>query len=238
MKKVFATLVLVFGVLFAVNASAGFLNIEVTPGGDGMAGKDRWGYSAWDDSGFENGFLELGAYHWYEYGDGSWRNAYLQYDLGEFTGIVDDIVSVTFNYNLLSTATREWNYYDVAGMLYHAEDSSSATGNASDMISGNQWLETIMVGATLGWHSLDVTDYIVNDLTMGYAWSAFEFKEQGYAEMYLAAGESETPSYLRFETVASSSVVPVTTPEPSTFALLSVGILGVVYLHRRKRRLD
>jgi len=221
--------------LFATAASAAFLDIAVTGAGDGNSGKDRYGsFSNWESSGFDSTNLMNPVYHTYEYGDGSWRNSYLQFGVSAFSGVIDDIISVSFNYNLLRTASLPVNNRAVAGNLYHAANSSSATGNASDGIGGNELVATVNVGDDVGWKAHDVTDMIKNDLTNGYGWSAFSFMNAGYAGLWFSAAESGAPAYLRIETESGEIVGPVPTPEPSTFLLLGAGLLGLIGIGRKK----
>lgn len=233
MKSKLTLLVMLLGLLICSPVYADVIDIFVTPEGDGVRGKDRYGYfSGWEDSGFISDETSLGVYHWYEDGSGSYRQAFLQFGLNPLSEGIDDITSISFNYNLLRTSSLARGYGDTAGYLYHVHDASAATGHASDQLYGGGTIETIMVGATTGWRSVDVTEYVLNDLNQGYNWSAWEFNRDNYAGMWLSAAESQNPAFLRIETTAENSA-PVPTPEPSAFILLGAGLLGLAVLARK-----
>ncbi len=220
-------LVLLFSLL-AMSVQAAVTNISVLPNGDGIAGKDRWGYGSWESTGFDVNPNTNSTLHWYEYGDGQWRNTYLQFSLASFGGSAVDIVSATFNFNLLSTSSNPVDYRSTAGKLYHASNASIATGEASQMISGNEYVGDVQVGAPLGWNSFDVTSLIQSDVSNGYAWSVFSFNYAGYAGMNFSSGEDA--DYAPFLSITTSSQA---VPLPGAIVLMGSGIIGLLGVRRR-----
>jgi len=217
-------------VFLAASAQAAVINIKVLPGGDGIAGKDRWGYSSWDDSGFISNASPNAVYHWYETPDGSWRDAYLQFSLAGFDGSADDIVSASFNFNLLGTSSNPSSYRTMAAKLNHASNASGATGDASQRIGGNEWVGDVPVGMAIGWKSFDVTNFVKNDVQNGYNWSVYSFNNQGYAGMTFSSGEDvELASYLSIVTAGQS------VPLPGAVWLLGSGLVGLWGLRRKKQ---
>lgn len=114
-----------------------------------------------------------------------------------------------------------------AGNIMHIGNSSAATGNASQKLAGADAVATIMPGA-VGWAIYDVTSYVLNDLTQGYAWAAFSFNPtangggwERNAGFSFASAEGGNPVYL-------SAVVP----EPSSALLVAVG--GFILATRRR----
>lgn len=214
--------VFVLGLAFCSSAYAATFNIAVTPGGDGWWGKDRWGYSSWYNAGDSTG-NEVGGFHKYEDGDGQYRTGYLEFGLAQYTGNTGDITSITLNYNLLRTAGDG----DV-GDINHVADSSSATGAASDKLNGSELVETISGGTPSGWKSVDVTSYVLNDLTQGYAWSAFSLNRKSYSGYYISSAESLNPAFLAITTTAA-------TPIPGALWLLGTGIAGLIGLRRKAK---
>ncbi|MFV0347451.1 MAG: PEP-CTERM sorting domain-containing protein [Halodesulfovibrio sp.] len=210
---------------------AGMMNIAVLAQGDAIAGKDRYGsFSIWENSGPIVGAAPNSVYHWYDsYSySGSYRAAYMQYEIAQFAEAVASVTSVNlYLYNIASAIIGTGNL----GAVNHASNSATATGQASQLIGGNQLVGYVTDQSPDGWISFDVTDYIMNDLTAGFDWAAFSVNQFGYKSMAFGSAEQELASYLQITYTGGSSPVP--TPEPATFVLMFLG-LGVLGIMKRK----
>ena len=192
-------------IVVAAVSLAQALIVPVSPSGDGVIGKDRWGYSSWDNSGFSDSATPTSVYHWYEYGDGSWRDAFMQVALVTLPD-ADSITNATLYLYITQLSGSGCT-------LYHAADSSSANGSASQQIGCSELVADITSGS--GWVGYDVTDFIKNDVTKGYSFAAFKFLHKGYSNVTF--GSAETTEYTPYLSVMSA------VPEPATLALLAIG---------------
>lgn len=233
LPQIFATCLLVL--LMTSNAMAGMMNIAVLAQGDAIAGKDRYGsFSGWENSGPIVGAAPNSVYHWYDsYSyNGSYRNAFMQYEIAQFAEAVASITSVNlYLYNIASAIVGTGNL----GTVMHASNPAAATGQASQLIGGNQLVGYVTDLSPDGWISFDVTDYIKNDLTAEFNWAAFSVNQFGYKSMAFGSAEQELASYLQINYTGADTPVP--TPEPATFALMLLG-LGVLAVFKRKSCLN
>jgi hypothetical protein len=152
---------------------------------------------------------------------------------------------------LTGNVTGAWLYIDVLSdyssngtgtfaTLYHASDASSATGNAEDMLNGNQFVQNITPAGS-GWMAMDVTSFIESDYANGYNWAGFQFNpatsnptESSFAFGNEAGGAAP---YLQIATdaaVTEGGGAGAPTPEPATLALFGIGG-GLACLIRRRR---
>jgi hypothetical protein len=206
MKKFSVALIILLAV-FCVKAD---LIIPVQPEGDGMVGKDRYGFtSGWESVPFDSEADPQWAGHWYDYSfyDGQSRKVYMQVSL-------DGVTQVDAAY--LNIYVSECS--GSGGKLYHKADASIATGLASQEIAGDEFVQDI-TGAS-GWTSIDVTPYIQSDVSNGYDWAVFHFSDVGYSTLEFNSGDS-----------ACNQPFLQVVPEPMTLALLG---LGSVLLRRVK----
>ena len=224
--KAFQRAVLLASVL-CVSSMAGTDIVRVLPNGDAVGGRE-WGY-------YHN-YLTFDAtanpnlvYHRYWPGDGSWRNTYMQVGLGGLPG-ADEISNATLNIKLLSKYETDGD--GLLATIRHAANSSTATGDASQKIGGNQDVGTVNDSDSLGWLSYDVTDYLKSDLTNGYSWSAFSFSYDGYSGISFASGE-DTANAPYLAVTSGSTETPTTVPVPSSLGLAVLGIAGIM---RRRRK--
>jgi hypothetical protein len=194
------------------------ITIPVTPEGDGIAGRERWGYgSGWYDMPYSGSANPNLAWHWYSSPDGQNYVTYLQFALAGLPAF-DSISSAKLFINVVE--------YDAYVDLYHASDSSLATGDAAQKIGGNAWVAAVSPSA-LGWYSQDVTSAIQSDRQNGYSWSAFSVSSPGYTKLAFSSGETANAAYLRIDVA----------PEPGTLVLLAAGAAACLVCMWRKVRL-
>ncbi len=221
MKKLLVALAAT-AILVPSLALASVTDIATTNEGDGTWYRNNWYAGSY--SGFNEGG-DLGTtYLFFGGADRYFEKAYMQFDLSGFGGNVADIQSVTFNFNLLSRAGS-----GTLGSLWHKDNSSAATGLASQLISGNQKIADITSGTAIGWNSIDVTNMLVNDLTEGYGYSAFSSTYSSNWDLSFVIGSSESNMAPYLQIVTASGV-----PAPATIGLMLTGLFGVVGTRRRK----
>lgn len=125
--------------------------------------------------------------------------------------------------------------------MYHASNSSSATGDATQGIVADQFVQNISSPPD-GWLTLTVTDFIKADYVSGYGYAAFTFAPVGSGEGNSALGFeagkntsdqqlNEFAPYLSITTRSDSGQVP----EPGTLLMFALGSAGLV-AYRRTRR--
>jgi hypothetical protein len=196
---------------------AEIIDITVQPQGDGVGGKERSGYGyPWENIAFDSSANPNSALHWYDapYGQSLYTN--LQVALSGLPS-ADNITGAYLYINLTALSGS-----GVLANVSHASDSSAATGNASDSISTNEAVGAITDAASLGWYSINVTDFVKNDVQNGYSWSVFSFASPGYTTVQFSSGDGTNAPYLQVQTV----------PEPGVLTLLLLFGLGLVYRRR------
>jgi hypothetical protein len=143
----------------------------------------------------------------------------------------------------LSTATLYFNVggysndypgRSYAAVLGHVTDSSSATGDARQRLSGDAPAANL-VPYGLGWYGVNVTAAIAQDYAAHHTWSAFQVSP--------AAINNNFNSTFHFSTVGSSApylrIVDIDyAPEPVSMLLCGIGLLalaGFKYRHDQSK---
>jgi len=226
-------LIAVFVLAGAVSASAAVINIPVTAAGDGTS----WRYWGWfgSGSGFSADANPNEARHSYWPGDGNESASYLQFQLSDFTGTAEQISSASFNFNVLGFIDGGQDNRDTKGNIYHASNSSSANGNASQKLGGDQFVGSVTGSTAMGWNSFDITSYLKNDVTSDYNWVAFSISSPGYAGFSFSSAESGNAAYLRIVTADATNGGGTTNavPEPMTMSLFGLGGAALAFVRRR-----
>lgn len=155
------------------------------------------------------------------------RTGYLQFSLASLAP-TDVIGSVTLNVYL--EASHYLDDSPSAGFINHRADSSTANGLASQKLGGSELVVEIKDQA-LGWLTLDVTNYLKNDQSAGYAYACFslDMNTAGYWDnsgfRITSADAAANAPYLSLTLV----------PEPANFSLLVMLFIGWSLASRRRR---
>jgi len=139
------------------------------------------------------------------------------------------IVSATLNIKLTSIWSDSSDV--LVAILKHAFNSSSATGDATEGIWGEQALSSynIFDDQTPGWISFDVKNYLSNDLTNGYDWSCWSVHpKEGALDDYFYRGITFSSSEGGDAPYLLVNVVPV----PPSVLLMGPALLGLLCLRR------
>lgn len=199
------------------------IDIPVLPEGDGLFHDE---INTANDGFFSNANPNSIRYAYYGTGDSVIRDtSYAQFNLSSLGGLTQQSVMLKIR---LTSAAKEDSTVS-CGAIYHVADSSTATGNASQRLNGNELVGSIMPTLlTDSWHEFDVTDYINNDIAQGYSYAAFSFNPDTTgsnwykdASFSFSSAEAGYPAYLQ-------AVVP----EPVN---LSVVAFAAGALLRRRR---
>ncbi len=222
----------------AATASAGITQISVLEAGDGYWHNASGTSSDYFDSNSNSVEARYVYNDWFQPPTVYTRTGYMQFGLN-IAPTVSEIDSVSLHaYFNSSTLNGPGSY---AGNVYHRSDASTATGQASQKLSGDQLVTTVDPGMS-GWNSVDVTDFIMSDLTNGYNWSVFSFrpevtdsKSNSGTGFSLASAESDYGAYLRIVTgEGNGDDDPNAVPEPGTLALFGLGSAGLALMRRKQ----
>ncbi len=227
MRRMILFLLIVLCFSPATTVCAAYLDIPVQGIGDGYWHNEvgrRYDF-------FDANSNQVSAKYVYFGSSSTLRNdtGFTQFSLANAPDI-DDVVTVTLNI-YIESAWKTGSTTD-SGNIKHAQNASSANGQASQRISGSE-LVAIISPTDNGWLSFDVTQYVLNDLNNNYAWSVFSYHpntsgdySNRNAGFIFTSAEGGKPAYLRFET----SPVPL----PSTLFLLGSGLMASLWRKKGK----
>ncbi|MFA5906888.1 MAG: PEP-CTERM sorting domain-containing protein [Desulfobacula sp.] len=189
--------------IFFSMAVAASIDISVAPDADKVYYR-YWWYGG-SDRGWDVGANPNTVFHSYSPGDGRSMETALSFDLTSFTNPATDIVSASFNFNILDIWTEGRN--DVANLNGHG---------------------TVYADGGTGWKSFDVTNYIAGEVSTDKI-ADFYFSYTGYSGFTFGSAEGGNPAFLRITTAETGSAVPV----PATMFLLGSGLLLVTGARRK-----
>jgi hypothetical protein len=195
-------MVLVFmGLSLPVGAAT--YNIYVTPAGDQVNYRAWWygGNDTWSNVGANPNEV----YHSYSPGDGRSANTSLSFDLSSFSLPADDILSASFNFNVLSISTE-----------------------GRDDIGTLDSYGTVLYSGGTGWKSFDITDSFKGILSGGGNTANYTFSYTGYSGFTFSSAEGGNPAFLQ---IATAELTPV--PVPAALWLMGSGLLGLFGLRKK-----
>ena len=206
MRRVMGVFVVLFLLAVSVPATAAMYNISVADTGDRVYYR-YWWYGG-NDSGWDVGANPNVVFHSYSPGDGRAMETALSFDLSSIRGTVQEIVSASFNYNILSIWTE-------------GRDDVANLNNVGTVYASNG----------TGWKSFDVTEALRTALAGTAATADFYFSYTGYSGFTFSSAEGGQPAFLSI-TTADASPVPI----PPAVWLFGSGLLGLVRMKRKFKK--
>jgi len=207
MRRVRVLIMVLFLLGMSVPAVASIYDVSVTAAGDRVyhrqwyyGGTDKW----WDVGANPNQVS-----HAYTPGWGDSAETALSFDLSSFSAPFEDIISATFNFNILNIWTEGRN--DVANL---------------------NGIGTVYCDGGTGWKSFDITDSLKNIMASGGSIADYYFSYTGYSGFTFGSAEGGQPAFLRITTAGTNSAVPV----PAAIWLLGSGLLGLLGIRRKIRK--
>jgi len=202
------TFLVLIGISFSAYASN--YDIFVTAAGDRVHGWEKgWSWTAtWDDVSANPN--QVSHYYDYDNRSGSYRDTYLSFNLTSLAVPVADIISVSFNFNILE--------------IWGSGDIGTLGGFGSGTVSGND---------SPGWKSFDITQAFITAFGSGSTTADFSFVHTGQSGFTFSSAEGGNPAFLRIVTAGGSNAVP----EPATMLLFGLGMAGLAAGRKFKNRL-
>lgn len=193
-----AALALLLGASTQVTATV--YTIYVQNAGDVVSSR-YWGWfgsGSWSEAGANPNVV----YHSYEPGNGNSANTSLSFDLTSFSAPVGDIVSASFNYDILSIWTEG------------RDDVASFSGGG-----------IVSYGGGIGLKSFDITNSFISNIGAGAQTANFSLTYTGYSGFTFGSADGGDPAYLRITTAEND---PVSIPEPASLLLVGAGLIALV----------
>jgi hypothetical protein len=167
-------------------------------------------------------------------GDETRTYTWLQAALPSLSG---NIISAVLYIDVLGYSTDDGS--GIYGALYDTLDASSANGNASQELNGDQFVTNLAPTGT-GLLGLNVTSFVQSDYSSHYSWAAFEFSPTaqnpynsdfsfGTAMPQTVAGDAP---YLVITTDAGNDP---SVPEPAMLSLAGLALLAFGLVSRRRK---
>lgn len=190
-----------------LSASAGFYDINVTATGDRVWNWDKssnYVFTWWTPDANPNA---VGHNYDYDNRSGYYQDTHLNFSLGSLLVPVQDIVSVSLNFNVLSV----WS----AGR----DDIGSLGGYGNVTYSGGTGLK-----------SFDVTESLKSLLLANLTSADFSIVHTSFSGFAFGSAEGNDPAFLRFTTAGGE---PSPIPEPGSALLISLGLLAAASVGRK-----
>jgi len=171
-------------------AQATYIDIYVSPAGDRVWNWDKsssYVYTWWDSAANPN---QVAHYYDNDNRSGSYQDTALSFDLSSFNGAVADIVSVSFNFNILSIWTQ-----------------------GRDDVGGFSGGGTILYSNGVGMKSFDVTSGVVASMSSHATTIDYSIGHTGFSGFTFGSAEGQDPAFLRITTAGSD---PAPVPEPAS----------------------
>lgn len=209
MRRVFMAVMVLFVLAVSVPGEAATIDIAVTAAGDRVFNWDKsssYVYTWWTVEANPN---QVAHYYDYDNRSGSYQDTALSFDLTSLAVPVADIISASFNFNILS--------------IWGADGTAVGSLNT---------LGTVYNDGVTGWKAFDITESLKFILTNGGTTADYYFSHASQSGFTFGSAEGGQPAFLRINTAAGvGSPVPI----PAAVWLFGTGLLGLFGVRRKIR---